>query len=361
MTNNCHSAASKPTETYSEFLSQRSAAAAQQYLIEYFEANHRSRNVCINQGMTSALWSGVIGAHKIGSPKNLSPFFVPRRSASGGTSSTPNLICQHLKQIEGQGLDSTEIKLATKQKISISNDFHDFHHQLCNFLLLLKFIFGENSILFLRVEAIVNHVSSYESEYEERQGASMDFYAEFLSLFDRRVQTFLEFCSNTTDVAKIDFSILSFDSILRGVLDGTFKADLPSSIRTVLLNLHKSKEKEIDKNGNNNILNNYNPKRPGPNNPTTPPNKRQRGNPDINAEIYPAWKLKPNEDYVDVFIKNIDRSKLPKMDMCLNYHVRGTCHSNCPRASTHVAASTLDEATKKSVTEYIAKVRSQQK
>jgi len=57
MMNNCHSAAAKPTDTYSDFLSQCSAAAAQQYLIGYFEANHRSRNVCINQGMTSALWS----------------------------------------------------------------------------------------------------------------------------------------------------------------------------------------------------------------------------------------------------------------------------------------------------------------
>jgi hypothetical protein len=110
--NNCHSATAKPTDTYSEFLRQRSAAAAKQYLIEYFEANHCSRNVCINQGMTSVLWLGVLRAHKIGSSQTLSPFFVPCWSASCDTSSTPNLIGQHLKQIEGQGLDSTDDQIS---------------------------------------------------------------------------------------------------------------------------------------------------------------------------------------------------------------------------------------------------------
>ena len=60
--------------------------------------------------------------------------------------------------------------------------------------------------------------------YAISPSAKIHFQGDFHPIpliWGHHLQTFLEHCSNTTDDAKIDFSILSFDSILRGVLDGT--------------------------------------------------------------------------------------------------------------------------------------------
>ncbi len=92
--------------------------------------------------------------------------------------------------------------------------------------------------------------------------------------------------------------------------------------------------------------------------PWTPP---PRGDPEVNNSIFPAWKLQPGENYVNVFCRNVDRSQLPKLTICLNYHVRGSCHSLCDRVTSHCPVQTLDEPTKKSVSTYIAAIRLQYK
>ena len=232
MSTNSINAAEKPTSEYEEFLQQRTAAMGFQFVLEYFESNERSRYVAINQGMVSALWTGVLRSNSHGTPQNLSPFFVPRRSADGQTA--PNLIGQHLRQTEGQGLDFSEIKLATKQKISLPTDLLSFTHQMKNFHLLLRFLFGENSILYLRIQTVVDHIQRFEAEYDDRFQSNHEFFAEILSIIDRRVQSFLENCSNTSDVSRVDFTVLGFDTILRSITDGTFVATLPAPLRQAM-------------------------------------------------------------------------------------------------------------------------------
>jgi hypothetical protein len=352
MTTNSEDAATDPTPEFQEFLSQRSASTAFIYLLEYFEANERSRYVSINHGLTTALWAGVIRAPRVGSPENLSPFFLPRRNTSD-TSGLPNLIGQHMKQIEGQGLDLSEIKLATKQKICLPIDVHDFLHQLLNYHLLLKFLFGEKALLYLRFQKVVSHISRHEAEYEDLHKAQPELFAALLSLFDRRIQAFLEDCSKIHDVSKIDVSVLGFDSVLRDIEDGTFHASLPSAIRTAL------PKPTIDKSIN--PIDPRHPKEKRKIQGDVDPNKKQkeRGDPQINDSVYPAWCLAEGEDYVKTFVKDLDRSKLPKVDICLNFHIRGSCHSACPRVASHKAATTFDNATKAAVTTYINQVRAQ--
>jgi hypothetical protein len=50
---------------------------------------------------------------------------------------------------------------------------------------------------------------------------------------------------------------------------------------------------------------------------------------------------------------------MPKTDVCLNFHVRGSCHSLCPRASSHVHHNTFDATRKAAVSTYVSKVREQ--
>jgi hypothetical protein len=192
-------------------------------MLEYFECYDCACYVSLNQGIISALWTGILHTTQHGMLQNLSPFFVPCHS-SDGSSTAPTIIGQYLCQTEGQGLQFSEIKLSTKQKITLPHGLLSFSHQLNNYHLLLQLIFSEHSPLYCHFENIIVHLSKYEAEYDDRFLTNPEFFAQLLSLLDHRVQSFLENCSNTPDVSKIDFTILGFDSILHNITDGTFIA-----------------------------------------------------------------------------------------------------------------------------------------
>jgi hypothetical protein len=86
------------------------------------------------------------------------------------------------------------------------------------------------------------------------------------------------------------------------------------------------------------------------------PTKYQHGESYINENIFAPWGLQANEDYVATFIKDVDCPSLPKTDVCLNYHVCGSCRSNCPHATLHIAHTKLDANCKLTVSNYVAKV-----
>jgi hypothetical protein len=185
------------TKDYEEFLQQCTAATGFQFMLEYFECYDCACYVSLNQGIISALWIGILHTTQHGMLQNLSPFFVPCHS-SDGSSTAPNIIGQHLCQTEGQGLQFSENKLATKQKITLPHGLLSFSHQLNNHHLLLQLIFGEYSLLYCH----------FETNIDDRFLANPEFFAELMSLLDHRVQSFLENCSSTPDVSKIDFTIL---------------------------------------------------------------------------------------------------------------------------------------------------------
>ena len=67
------------------------------------------------------------------------------------------------------GLDAADIKAATKQKIVLPTDLQEYIHQVKNFSLLLRIIFGADSIIHKSFHKVVLHAVRYETEYEDRQ------------------------------------------------------------------------------------------------------------------------------------------------------------------------------------------------
>ena len=341
-----------PTKEMSDLLQCKSAGSAHQFVGDYFDAHNRGKYAAISAGLTSALWACIIRGTSPGTPENLSVFFVPRRSPAGHAASI-NHLSNHLKTIDGTGLDAAEIKLATKQKIVLPTDLQEYIHQVSNFALIIGMIFGTASVIYKCFGKVVSHATKHETEYEDRQRSCQNFFAKLLSFFDRRIQNFLDDCSAATDFSTIDFTGLSFDSTLRDVVDGSFRVDLPIAIQSCLPAQLQTPTKSSAIAAA--IV-------------TPPMLKKQktggppaRGDPELNTSIYPSWKLQSGENYVNVFCKEIDRSKLPKIPICLNYHIRGSCHTLCDRVTSHSPAQTLDAATKKLVTEYIAAARLQYK
>jgi hypothetical protein len=153
---------------------------------------------------------------------------------------------------------------------------------------------------------------------------------------------FLESCSSSPSMDKVQFSLLSFDSFLQSILDGTFNASLPSAIQKAL----PTPEEDTNRNGN---------KRPAPddekdtrhNKKGSPPGNQHRGDPVSNESIFPAWQLGEDETYAENFVRRIDQQKLPTCNICLNFHMQGSCHTKCSRAATHVPADQLSPDQKK--------------
>jgi len=320
MSTNGMDPAPTPTVEFNEFCTQRSSTAAHQSLLHFFEIHDRARFANPSPTLSTALWSGLIRAPIPGSPDNLSVFFVPK------TVSSP--------------------------KIAIPTNHRDLLHQVSNFQLVLRFIFGEQSILHLRFSSITQHITRYELEYEDIIAQQSDFTAKFLSLIDRRIQLFLESCSTSLGMPNIDYSLLGFDQTLRDILDGSFHTVLPSPMVLLLSKSNpptkppaiqdaagKRKHPPIDAPQNKN------------------PRGEPRGDPVINSNVYPAWHLLPNENYINTFVRGIARTILPKPDVCLNYHIRGSCHTLCQRAATHIPATSLTQQQRSSTTAFITKVR----
>ena len=121
-----------PTKEFSDLLQCKSAGAAHQLVLDYFDANSRGKYVSLSAGLTSALWACILRGNSPGTPENLSVFFVPRRSPAD-QAAVINHLQNHLKTIDGTGLDAVDIKLATKQKIILPADLQEYIHQISNF------------------------------------------------------------------------------------------------------------------------------------------------------------------------------------------------------------------------------------
>jgi hypothetical protein len=104
------------------------------------------------------------------------------------------------------------------------------------FLLLLEFLFGTTSILYLQVQKVTAHLKKYEHEYEYDDCIHSQhwFIAKFLSFIDR-IQLFLESCSTAPAVPNISFHQINFDTVLQSIINGTFTMTLPTIIQNALL------------------------------------------------------------------------------------------------------------------------------
>lgn len=221
-----------------------------------------------------------------------------------------------------------------------------------NFKLLLEFLFGDQSILYRQFSKVTDHIHRFGTEFEERINNPLNpwFLAKYISFVDHSIQLFLESCSTQPDVTKIKYALLDFDAMLMTIIDGTFSAELPSVIQAA-----------IDQES--------------PTNPSLNPNKRQlaitpdgepslkkspknskdkeKGKQVINASIHPAWRLADGETSAEHFVRKIDRRKLPTCNVCLNYHIWGTCHSLCDRAASHLPYAQLSTEDKKATSDFI--------
>jgi hypothetical protein len=184
------------------------------------------------------------------------------------------------------------------------------------------------------IQPLLDHIHYSKDSYKACYKAhGLRFFACFLQRFENRVQRFLRKCKHATgdrdEIGPDEARLFNFEDWKNNIemeeVDEFLRTKL--SLRVSALT---------------------SPKRPAESAPApagASPNKRQHqgadhGTPVTNANVVTAWRVLPGENFYHVFVKKAHTCpKVNGVSACVNYHVRGTCHSLCARGATHKALS----------------------
>ena len=180
------------------------------------------------------------------------------------------------------------------------------------------------------------------------------FVASFLQAIDTKAQLFLGSCASASLVDQVNFGILDFDDEVNKImLRQPFLAQLPQIVQQMVTTLespnqgkgnknqgaHKNKatDDEVDAKGKR--------KREGAKEGEKKKKPILGETVKNTSPIDPSWIKK--DESLTPFHRN--GRGLPTMDgqpICLKYHLKGTCHTECPRKASHTD-KLGDETTKK--------------
>ena len=296
-----------PTDDARTFFEQKNASEAKSYL------HHKlivmlSLPIHIPAGLATAIWSGVVFWDRQDSPSNFSFFLVPAQSASM-VSDTADTIALSLKSSDGRGgIDSEDIRRLTKQKVYIPVSINELEHHLNHGIHILAIIFGILSFLVSQLRAFQAHIQANIATYIELTRQDSLFPAKVLYIIDLRVQNFFKEAQQGT----FSPDPLDFTSVYQDIVQNrSFNARLPDTMIT------RKRKRDEQQHGNDR---------------DTPPNTtRDKGAWVKNAKANPEWKIKPTEQYGQMFHPH--RDHIPKRNntpLCGGFHIKGWCYANCP-------------------------------
>ena len=139
------------------------------------------------------------------------------------------------------------------------------------------------------------------------------FIAKFIVSTDSRVNLYFDSCMSAESPMEVSRRYLDPRKLCEDIEVNAFHYTLPSSVKSVSI-----------------TQNNAGSKRKADN----LPHQVERVN---NSKMVEAWKLRANENYIDVFGHKV--SSGPKLSMgcfgCHKFHNKGFCYSDCANMKSH--------------------------
>ena len=296
-----------PSPSSQEFFELKNAAEAKCH-IHHKLVIQQKLPIRIQAGLCTAMYSAYFFWDSMGSPSNFSLFLVPPETGAT-VSDTADSIALSLKASDSRGgIDSDDIKRLTKQSIFIPTTITDLMHHLTHGIHILAIVFDKESFLVDQLTTILVHIKANLATYSDLQRNDRLFAARILYVTDVRIQNFFRAAQQGTfDPNPLDFSRM-FDEIVQ---NRTFKAHLPSCIHNSKGNREKDKDRDgKDERGN----------------------KRQKTQGQFvrNTNVYPEWRIRPDERYGTVFHPNTRH--IPKKNgipICCKLQTLGHCNDSC--------------------------------
>ena len=209
-------------------------------------------------------------------------------------------------------IDMNSLQKMTETDITIPSDEHGIIACVQSGTSCLK-CFKEEALVVRNLEAFL--LDLYMNKHLLRIACLKDpgFPTALLCAIDRRVCTYLSHCElNPQDISSISKELINFKDITLSLQQGTFLfTDIPSAIKSVR------------------------PHTP----PASPVSKRQKTKKEKkevveNTHADPSLLCENKDDYAKIFGKSSMLHLRPR-DICIRWHIKGYCFSNCANAKHH--------------------------
>jgi hypothetical protein len=262
--------------------------------------------------------------------------------------------CTHLRHfIRRESMD--EIKASMKQEVIVPKDYEKMVIQFQYFVGAVEIFFGTDSILSLELNKLLHKFGLYKKQFRDMIALDEWFPCRFLFAVDRRIQIFLSECKVATTRMDVNDNHLDFSNIINSIIYGHFTMPLPPTFQRVAATdtavaKQSSDNSSVDKSGKKRKA-----EKEGE-------NKKEQGKPVKNESQHEAFKMQPGETWKKNFKKEQVKHRpswngVKLKQMCIKYHIEGSCHTACERIESHVPK---DEIPADKVTEmcaFIAKCR----
>lgn len=284
-----------------------------------FRSWHNTTDMFVMAGMATNLGKGVLTSSPSAFEVNtFSPFFTPPTSA--GYHDLSNDEERRIDLSIGRLSESQKDKM-TYSKPFVPKSFHLLVRQVDNFHIIMCDILGRDALINDHLKVLTDAFKTYELIFERTMRFSNDFSAWILQHVHFKVQSCLHSCSSAFSPQEINFNLFSFRPVVNSILSQDLQ-----NITAPRWYVSQRREEELKERKCQ--LEDRNMDRS---------NTRQK---DTNLAMDQDLRVADGNEYFRLtsrFIPTRPVARYRQVEICNKFHLLGNCHSQCPRAITHVS------------------------
>ena len=208
-------------------------------------------------------------------------------------------------------MSKSSLEKLTKTQILFPKELNQSLERLRGFKALSSLFFGEISYPVQGLSKLINLCESNKDVLRTKIYFDEMFIAKLLYLVDDRMFQWLKQCCRVSRVSETNIALMDFAQIFYDMQANRFMCFLPPSIK-------KLTKDQVDDNGKKN-------------------KKSKLIEKITNLNQNPDWKMRQDESWDSVFKNKTIGSPVLSMGcrLCLKYHVKGICYSDCAHKASH--------------------------
>ena len=274
-------------------------------------------------------------------PNGLSTFFCVPSPILGGESlmSSEEL---ELRKVT-QNLSNSEIQKVLTSQIMLPKDGYALKATIENLLCLIDFAFTSESLFYKGIDSILSAMTKNPTTFNTMAAKDKSFIPKLMWKIDVKMHRFLESCTKAQKISDVNFQAINFTKEIDSILDSEqINIILPDSVSKIAFQTPDHQKR------NRPSIDSEDTKRSSKRPTTNPATKDSNNSP---------WKIKTDENLKAFHEHSKDLPKFNNTQLCLKYHILGSCPlgDTCRRKSSHT--TDLDQKTTDSMNSWVNKVR----
>ena len=284
------------------------------------------RNTHINEASLRNIYHGDIFSTVPGSLKGLTAFALSE-SLPLQASQAEVFTIMHMADSQGKAKSMEDIKASLTQTVKVPTSYTEMMDSVERMAMGLKLYLGPKSMPANSYAKFVRCCADSKSQIIAMSANDPQIFAKVMYAPEAYLQQFFIECSQMESREDVSNNFLDFSSITFNISLGQISSmiELPASFKKV-----ESKTPQVEPSRQKQSVE-----------PRNREGKRQKIE---NQHLHNDFKLKPNENYQQVFTgqeKAKNRPLFNKKCICPKWHIQGYCFTGCSMEESHVPHSQL--------------------